>query len=725
MGALLGLSACQARVEGAPDIRAHRRLLHRIADRSLPQTAWILDRRGQLLAEIVPEEGYRTWVPLARIPQALRDALIATEDRSFYENPGIDRRAMARAAIQNSQAGETVSGASTLTMQVVRLYAFSAAERVNRSVDRKVREIYLAAELDERYSKDQILEAYLNAAAFGNRSLGVEAAAQRYFGRHVWQLSTAECTLLAGLVQAPEALNPLTNLEGARKRQAVVLQSMVDAGKLAPELAEALRSAPLRLRPKEPQPVARRAPHFVDYLLQVELPRILGPELAAAGGFTVTSTLDLGYQERLSQIAADHVARLRAPHDLSSAAVVALRPGSGEILAMVGDVDYDEPTSGQVNMVVRPRQLGSTFKPIGYAAALEAGWTPSTLLWDIPHAIPDGATPYRPVNYDGRYRGPVRLRMALASSLNAAAIDVAATLGVEAVHRQALRMGLPLAPEVRGHYGVSLILGAGEVPLLDLTRAYAAVAAGGQLTPAAGVLSLRRPGQDRDFFRLHPRPVRVMDPANAWLLADVLSDAEARRPAFGDGGPLRLSRPAAVKTGTTNDFRDNATIGFTPYLTVGVWTGNKDNRPMRNVLGITGAAPIWQAAMEAAFADPALMLALGDGVMPADGFQAPAGVTMAPICLLDLVARGGACQEQLSPFNARFPMGDFGSNVSAFGAGGGACAQGGGLLVLRPPWLAQGIRRWAAGAGYALAAEGCDGRISPSVVDPEDGSAGG
>ncbi len=718
------LGACQARAADAPDIRAQRRLLHRIADRSLPQTAWVLDRNGALLAEVVPEEGYRTWVPLARIPQALRDAVIATEDRSFYDNPGIDRRALARAAVQNSQAGETVSGASTLTMQVVRLYAFSPAERLNRTMDRKVREIYLAAELDERYSKDQILEAYLNAAAFGNRALGVEAAAQRYFDRHVWQLSTAECSLLAGLVQAPEALNPLTNLEGARQRQGVVLDSMVAAGKLDPELADAIRVAPLRLRPREPVPVARRAPHFVDYLLQVELPRILGPELAAAGGFTVTSTLDLAYHERLAQIAAAHVATLRAPHDLSAAAVVALRPGTGEILAMVGDVDYYEPQSGQVNMVIRPRQLGSTFKPIGYAAALEAGWTPSTVLWDIPHAIPDGATPYRPVNYDGRYRGPVRLRMALGSSLNAAAIDLAATLGVEAVHRQGLRMGLPLAPEVQGHYGVSLILGAGEVPLLDLTRAYASVAAGGRLSPAAGVLRLRRPGQERDFYRLAPRQTQVMDPANAWLLADILSDAEARRPAFGDGGPLRLSRPAAVKTGTTNDFRDNATIGFTPYLTVGVWTGNKDNRPMRNVLGITGAAPIWQAAMEAAFADPALMTILGDGRPPADGFSPPPGITMVPTCQLELVARGGGCQEVLAPFNSRFPAGDAGSNLLAFGAGGGACNQGGGLLVLRPPWLADGIRRWAGQSGFSLAPADCDARITPSIVDPGAAASG-
>ncbi len=721
-GAILALSlilcGCQARAESAPDIRAQRRLLHRIADRSLPQTLWIVDRNGVLLAEVVPEEGFRTWVGLDRIPQALRDAVIATEDRSFYDNPGFDRRALARALLQNSQAGDTVSGASTLTMQVVRLYAFTPQERLTRTMDRKVREIYLAAELHERYSKDQILEAYLNAAPFGNRALGVEAAALRYFRRHVWELSTAECTLLAGLVQAPGALNPRSNPDGARRRQAVVLNSMVAAGKLSAELAEALKSAPLRLDPDDHEPAARRAPYFVDHLLQTDLAKVLGPDLAAAGGFTVTTTLDLGYQDRLTAIAAAQVDRLRGPHDVTSSAVVALRPGTGEILAMVGDIDYDEPNSGQVNMATRPRQLGSTFKPIGYAAALEAGWGPATVLWDLPHAIPDGATPYRPVNYDGRYRGPVRMRTALASSLNAAAIDVAATLGVEAVHRQALRMGLPLAEDVNGNYGVSLILGAGEVPLLDLTNAYAAIAAGGLRTAPTGILAVRRPGHREPFYRLRPKNERVMDAANAWLMSSMLSDAEARRPAFGDGGPLNLSRPAAVKTGTTNDFRDNATIGYTPYLTVGVWTGNKDNRPMRDVLGITGAAPIWQAAMEAAFVDERLLRTLGDGQLPRDGFQAPAGVVVGGTCDLELLARGGGCQARSEYFNSRFPVGDEGQAFGYFQSSGGACLEGGSAMVMvaRPPWLSVGIHDWAARAGYRLAPPDCDGRLSPSIA---------
>lgn len=714
----LGLAGCQARAAAGPDIRAQRRLLHRIADRSIPQTLWVEDRHGKLLAEVVPEEGFRTWVGLSRIPQALRDAIIATEDRSFYENPGIDRRALARAALQNSEAGGTVSGASTLTMQVVRLYAFTPEERLTRTMDRKVREIYLAAELDERYTKDQILEAYLNAAPFGNRALGVEAAAQRYFQRHVWELSTAECTLLAGLVQAPGALNPLTNPDGARKRQAVVLSSMVAAGKLDPLLAEALKSAPLRLKPSDHEPGPRRAPYFVDHLLQTDLARTMGPELAAAGGFTVTTTLDLDFQEQLQAIAAAQVASLRGPHDVSSAAVVALRPGTGEILAMVGDIDYDEPSSGQINMVTRARQLGSTFKPIGYAAALEAGWSPATVLWDLPHAIPDGATPYRPVNYDGRYRGPVRMRLALASSLNAAAIDVAATLGVEAVHGQALRMGLPLDPDVHNHYGVSLILGAGEVPLLDLTNAYAAIAAGGLRTPTTGILALRRPFESKPFYQLTPKNERVMDAANAWLLTSMLADAEARRPAFGDGGPLNLSRPAAVKTGTTNDFRDNATIGYTPYLTVGVWTGNKDNRPMRDVLGITGAAPIWHASMEAAFADERLMRDLGDGLPPRDGFDMPAGVVSGQTCDLDTLARGGACQLRSEYFNSRFPVGDEGQNIGFFQPTAGGCFAGDVAMVTvqRPAWLADGIRSWAERAGYRLAPADCDGRVTPSVV---------
>ncbi|MCB9175624.1 MAG: transglycosylase domain-containing protein [Caldilineae bacterium] len=703
--------------EKLPDLDAYRARLAAISTRELPQTSWILDRNGTLLAELVPEEGYRTWIPLDEIPVALQHAVVATEDRSFYENPGIDSRAVARAAIQNSSAGDTVSGASTITMQLVRLVAFGPSERFEVSMERKLREVYLAAEVDETFSKAQILEAYLNAAYFGNRAQGVEAAAERYFGRHARELSVAECTMLAGLVQAPSALDPRGNPQGARARQRTVLDSMVDAGYLQRSEAEIIWMTPLGLV-DPPEQRSRQARYFVDYVLQSALPAALGPEIAARGGFTVTTSLDLDYDQRLAVIAADHVSRLRAAHDLTAAAVVAMRPGSGEILAMVGGVDYDDPVDGQVNMTTSPRQLGSTFKPVAYGAFIEAGGSPASLLWDIPWRFQRGAEVYQPVNYDGRYRGPVRLREALANSMNAAAVDVAAQLGVETLHAKARAMGLPLDPRP-SQYGLSLVLGGGAVPLLDMVGVYAALANGGRHAAPTAILSIVDAASGGTIYRHETESRRVLDARAAWLVTDILSDAEARRPAFGAAPDLRLSRPAAVKTGTSNDFRDNTTIGYTPYLAVGVWTGNRDNRPMRNVLGITGAAPIWKAAMEAAIADPELMLDLGSGQPPVDGFEKPPGIEQVQVCRLDSLGSGGSCASVGEWVDAsRYrpdPEAVFGQ-FQLSGSGAARCSlEAGGsggrplLRVDRSSDMAATVRDWAAKHGVAVAPPLCLG----------------
>ena len=714
----LAVSSCvPAPGETLPDLDLYRARLATISTRELPQTSWILDRNGSVLAELVPEEGYRTWIPLDEIPIALRHAVVATEDRSFYENPGIDSRAVARAAIQNSSAGDTVSGASTITMQLVRLIAFGPAERFEVSMERKLREVYLAAEVDEAFSKDQILEAYLNAAYFGNRAQGVEAAAERYFGKHARELSVAECTLLAGLVQAPSALDPRSNPSGARARQRTVLDSMVDAGYLQRSEAEIVWMTPLGLTDPPDQP-ARRARYFVDYVLQTALPAAIGPEIAGRGGFTVTTSLDLEFDTRLASIAADHVSRLRAAHDLNAAAVVAMRPGSGEILAMVGGVDYDDPVDGQVNMTTSARQLGSTFKPVAYGAFIEAGGSPASLLWDIPWRFQRGGEVYEPVNYDGRYRGPVRLREALANSMNAAAIDVAAQLGVETLHAKARAMGLPLDPRP-SQYGLSLALGGGAVPLLDMVGVYAALANGGRHAPPTAILSIVDAASGKPIYAYEASSRRVLDARAAWLVTDILSDNEARRPAFGTAPDLRLSRAAAVKTGTSNDFRDNTTIGYTPYLAVGVWTGNRDNRPMRNVLGITGAAPIWKAAMEAAIADPRLMLALGEGSPPVDGFEAPPGIERVQVCRLASLGQGGDCASVGEWVDASRYRPDAETVFGRFelsGSGPGRCslADGGAggramLRVDRPSDMAATVREWAARNGVTVAPPPCLG----------------
>ncbi len=702
LGLAFFLGGCSEPSDGGAALNRYRERLKAIQTHDFFQTTRILDRRGVLLAEIAPH-GYRTWVPLADIPRSMQQAVIATEDRTFYKNPGIDRRAFARAAVQNSQAGTTVSGASTITMQLVRLVAFDPEERYTRSLERKLREVYLAAEVDEAYTKSQIMEAYLNVAYFGNGAYGVETAARRYFGRAARDLSIAECTLLAGLLQAPSALDPAQNFEGARERQRVVLDSMVEVGSLSREEADEIWATPVAVI-EPPTPPNRHGDHFVDYVVQVALPRLIGPQLAARGGFTVTTSIDLDLSTRLTKIAADHIARLRSSHNVSDASVVAIHPQTGEILAMVGGIDYDNAVDGQINMAVRPRQPGSAFKPIAYAAALEAGWSPASTLWDIPLTFGQGSGAYRPTNFDGQYRGPIRLRRALGNSLNAASIDLTAAVGLDQVHTQATRMGLPLDTNP-WRYGLALTLGAAEVPLVDLTAAYSAFANGGRLVAPAAILKVEPMSGEPALFVHSPDPKQVVSPQTAWLISDMLSDEQARQPVFPAGPPMKVSRTAAVKTGTTNDVRDTLTIGYTPYLTVGVWTGNKNGRPMgSDVFSSNSAAPIWNAAMEAVFADASIMNLLGGGQAPVDGFPRPDGITRITACD---PGSNGRCQQ----------VDEVVASASAGRAPASACPgisgqvglgdRGGALTVYRSGRVAEQISAWASSRRIQIAFAPC------------------
>ena len=716
--AAVALAGCVDQPDPKVSLDAYRQRLAALDRMEFFQTAYIVDRNGALLAELAPE-GYRSWVDLHEIAPTLRHAVVATEDRSFYSNTGVDTSAVARAVIQNAQAGETVSGASTITMQLVRLVAFDANERFEQSLERKVREAHLAAEIAERFTKDEILAAYLNVAYFGHRAYGAEAAAQVYFGRSARQLTPAQSTLLAGLLQAPSRLDPLADLAAARERQRVVLNSMVEAGYLTRAAVETIWSQPLGFVVETENP-PRRARHFVDYVL-AQLPDLIGPEVATRGGFTVTTTLDLAFSERVARIASGHVAALRPQHDLGDAAVVAVRPGTGEIIAMVGGVDYDEPGAGQVNVTVSARQAGSAFKPITYAAALEAGYTPADVLWDVPLQF-GGPAGYQPRNYDGQYRGPVRMRQALASSLNAASVALLADVGLARVHDLATVLGLRLHPDPWS-YGLSLTLGGAETRLLDLTGAYAAFAAGGRYTPATGVLAVERTRDGVVLYAHEPRPRQVVSPQTAYQITSMLSDAEARRSAFGTGGPLQTTRPTAVKTGTTDDYRDNLTIGYTPYIAVGVWAGNKDGRAMRNVAGITGAAPVWHDTMEALFGSEELLVELGDGRFPPFDFAPPPGLVRAEVCDLATFAVGGGCRAYSEVFAAGRRVGDPGAAYDLFalrrpgvGDGGGAmCAfpdRSSGRAMLLPPRqaeLAQQVRRWAGTRGFDVAPPLCAG----------------
>lgn len=625
--------------------------LDEVRDREVFETTRIYDRDGELLWEIFGE-GKRTQVPLDQIPPLLRQATIAVEDDTFYDNIGLDAPSLLAALVANLRNPDSRPvGGSTITQQIVRHLVFDYEERAAVSYARKSKEVVLAWIMNRRYSKDEILELYLNEIYYGNLAYGVEAAAQTYFSKPAVELNLAEISLLAGLPQSPVELDPLTNLEGARKRQWLVLNLMVEEGYISQEEAKAAYFAPLTFAPQE---VSLEAPHFAVYVRQL-LEQQFGPEVVANGGLRVTTTLDLDYQELAERLAREHIAAVGAEHNMTNAALVALKPGSGEILAMLGSVDYrDETIDGQVNVALSPQQPGSSIKPLTYAAALSPGadgegpsWTLGDLLWDVPVRYPqlDG-TVYAPVNYSGSFHGPMRLREALANSYNVPAVLLLQDIGVPRLLEFAQQTGIGSFGDDAARYGLSLTLGGGELAPLELASAYAVLANQGKRMPPVAVLRVTRSDGEVLFEYQPPAPAQVIDPRVAFMVSDVLDDDEARVAAMGRDNPLALPFPAAAKTGTTNDFRDNWTLGYTPGLVVGVWTGNTDNSEMVNISGLSGAAPLWSAYMQAVYADESLRTALAvDGVQPPDWYAPPPGLERRTLCTISsVVPDAEACQ---------------------------------------------------------------------------------
>ena len=575
-----------------------------IRDRTLAQSTLILDRNGRLLYEIVdPHAGAHRPLELDEIPLVLRQAIIATEDVSFYRNPGVDLRAIVRALWINLRSGRTVSGASTITQQLARNVLLGSQERYEKSWSRKVREAVLAYHMTRTMSKDEILALYLNETYFGNMAYGVEAAAQACFGKPASQLDLAECSMLAGLPQAPEAYNPLSNLTAARGRQSVVLDLMVKAGHVTREQAELARQEPLRFAAN---PFGIEAPHFC-MMVRDELARHLGEETLRRGGLLVYTTLDLGLQHAAESHVKRHLARLneqtdQSPgHNVQNAAVVVLDHRDGAILAMVGSPDYfDARISGAVNAALALRQPGSAIKPLTYAAAFARGYSPAAMMTDVRTSfLTREGTPYVPINYDYRFHGPVTLRRALACSYNVIAVKLLDEMGVEALVSTAHKLGITSLDEVE-RQGLALTLGGCEVRLIELTAAFGALANGGYRVDPR-FIDYVEDAEGKVIYRSEARPSeRVVDPRVSYLVTDVLSDDRARVPAFGEGSVLDMPFPAAVKTGTTTGWRDNWTLGYTTDLVTGVWVGNADNQSMTSISGVSGAAPIWHAVMSSA-----------------------------------------------------------------------------------------------------------------------------
>lgn len=577
----------------------------RLEGRVEAQSTKIFDRSGELLFEVFDlnslSGGRRTVVPIEKIPPVLKAATIATEDPTFYSNPGVDWRGILRAIYYDVRYGRIVMGGSTITQQLVKTTLLTPEV----TLQRKIYEAFLAYQVTRAYPKDKILEFYLNSIFYGNQSYGIEAAAQTYFNKHAEELNLSEASLLAGLPQAPALYDPCTNSGAALERQDDVLRLMTQANFIQPSQADAAAEDTAKLlkadafKKRCAQGVGIKAPHFVTYVRSV-LEEQYGPDIVYRGGLNVTTSLDLRMQKVAEEEARKQIASLKKDH-VTNASLVALNPQSGEILAMLGSVDFfDEKISGQVNISLRGRQPGSAIKPINYVTAFEKGWSPATVISDITTHFPiQGHADYVPHNYDNREHGLVPVRTALASSFNIPAVKTLQFVGIPAMVDTARRFGITTFKDPK-YYGLALTLGGGDVKLLELTSVYGTFANGGVRVPTTPFLKITDPNGRvlYDLKKTPPKGTPVVDPRYAFQITSILSDVSARAPAFGAGSALRLSRPVAAKTGTTDDWRDNWTIGYTPDLVTGVWVGNADNSEMEHISGITGAGPLWHNFME-------------------------------------------------------------------------------------------------------------------------------
>ena len=612
---------------------------------SLPDTYMtpsvrITDRNGRLLYEIIPQEGGRnTVLSIESIPQCLKDATIAVEDKNFYSNPGIDLTGIIRALWINIKGGETIAGGSTLTQQVARNLLLSQDEKTERTLRRKMREALLAWQMTRKLSKDDILALYLNQINYGGLAYGVEAASQTYFGKPASGLLLPECALIVGLPQAPGVYNPFTNPDLAKARQVIVLGLMEKEAYITHEEYLAAEAAPLSYNPT-PYPI--EAPHFI-WIIKDQIDKLVSSGvLNSRQSLVVRTTLDLDVQLLAEEVIQRRIEGFKnedaaISHNVNNAALVVIDTHNGEILALVGSADYfDESIDGALDMAISPRQTGSAFKPFIYALALDPSrpnaWNAATSILDVSTTFitRDGA-PYTPVNYDNSAHGLVSVREALGSSLNIPAVKTLEEVGIENTIHLAKRLGITSLSEPQ-QYDLSLALGGGQISLLELSTAYASLANNGYYTGNHSILDIHDADGNLLYTVDKTPPLQIFDPRVTWLISDILSDDSARKTGFGLNSTLKLDRTAAVKTGTTTNFHDNWTIGYTPDLLVGVWVGNSGYEAMHNVTGLTGAAPIWHEVVRG--------LLQGRPDRP---FERPDGLTQVEVCDLPGLLPTSAC----------------------------------------------------------------------------------
>jgi len=609
--------------------------------RPLALTTKLYDRNGKILYKIYREQN-RTKLSLNEIPLTLRQATIAIEDKTFYQHPGISWQGIAR-AIYLLVFENKITGGSTITQQLVKNTLLTSEQTLKR----KVKELVLALLVEKHYSKDQILEMYLNESGYGGASYGVEEASQKYFGKSVKSLSLAEMAFLAGLPASPTLFSPFGNHpEMAKIRQTQVLRRMAEDGYITEEQAQEALKEPLNFSPQKQEILA---PHFVMYVKEI-LAKKYGERMVEEGGLEVTTSLDLDLQEKVQKIVQTEVEKLK-PLRISNGAALVTQPQTGEILAMIGSKDYfATDIDGNYNVTTALRQPGSSIKPVTYSIALERGFTPATIIDDSPitFKVP-GQPPYSPKNYDNRFHGNIPVRVALGSSYNVPAVKILSAFGVIEMIKRGQQLGITSWNDP-SQYGLSLTLGGGEVKMTDMAVVYGTFADAGKRVSLKPILQVKDSSgkileeetcnqeyvsqKKFDFRQLINQPVQaattvcaeqVLEPKIAYLLTNILADNGARTPAFGPNSQLVIpGHEVAVKTGTTTNMRDNWTIGYTPSFLAATWVGNNDNSPMSYVAsGVTGASPIWNKIMTLLLKD-----------LPNETFNQPKEIVTVKICQL-------------------------------------------------------------------------------------------
>ncbi|HLH72576.1 MAG TPA: transglycosylase domain-containing protein [Chloroflexota bacterium] len=609
-----------------------------VVNQPIFQTTRIYDRNGILLYELIdPQYGRRIIVNLDQLPPDLIDATIAVEDPTFFTNPGVDPLSIFRAAFQNFSNHAIVSGASTITQQLSRNLLFDVKQREAQTLDRKIKEAIFAVDLTQTYTKPQILNMYFNEVYYGNLSYGVGAAAQSYFGIPVSQLDLAQAAMLAGLPQAPSSYDPIQNPSAAKARQAYVLDRMVYHGYITQQQADQAKQEQLHFQRPE---FTIKAPHFVNYVTQLIQQRY-GRDALYDRGWRVQTSLDYGLQQLAVQKAQERINQIEKEMNAHNAAIVTIQPSTGEILTMVGSLDYwNKSIDGEVNVAVSGRQPGSSIKVFNYVTAFERGFVPDSTVYDVKTAFDrgPGLSPYVPNNFDFQFHGPVTLREALASSLNIPAIKLLQRIGVHAMADTAHALGITTIQNP-DRYGLTLTLGTADVTPLDLTYAYSVFANDGDMVGEPVPLQERQLGMRRyepvSILKITdpvgnviyqyqpPPPIQVVSSQAVYLLTSSLTDDHARHFTFAPGGALVIDRPAAVKTGTTQLEQDAWTIGYTPELAIGIWVGNTDGTPMKATEGVLSAGAIWHTYAPAAHQYLHL---------PKMDFKIPPGVVHGNVC---------------------------------------------------------------------------------------------